>query len=174
MQITFNLPHVFYPGASKVENAYALRVLLDTLVNLNLAFLKYHAPPRLYDSGVKYGRTRIWEPTPALYLPNKHRENFISRFWEPQGEKGGKKRGDCKSLATARIAELLSQGVEARPVFRFAKRPDESGAMDFHILVQVDKKFIPTGWEDPSRILGMGKDELAHFGPIVDLLSISA
>jgi hypothetical protein len=173
MQITFNLPHVFYPGASKVDNAYALRVLLDTLVNLNLAYLRTHKPPGLYQSGVRYGRTRIWEPIPALFLPNKQRESLFNPFWVPMGEKGGDKKGDCKSLATARIAELQNEGIEAKPVFRFAKRQDDSGALDFHILVQVDRRISKTGWEDPSRILGMGKEEVQRFGPIVDLLALT-
>lgn len=170
MIIPVNLPHVFYPGASKVDNALALRALLDLLVNLNLAYIRFHKPPRLYESGVKYGRTRIWEPIPALYLPNKHRESLLTPFWVPIGDSGGEQKGDCKSLATARIAELQAQGIECKPVFRFAKRPDESGALDFHILVQVDRKVSKTGWEDPSRILGMGKEEVQRFGPIVDLL----
>jgi hypothetical protein len=167
MHIVYNIPHAFYPGASKVDNAYALRALLDCLVNLNLGYLKCHNVPGLYQSGVRYGRTRIWEPIPALYMPNKHKENILSVFYTPLGESGGIKRGDCKSLATARIAELQSQGIECQPVFRFAKRPDDSGAIDFHILLQVDKKVSPSGWEDPSRILGMGKEEVARFGPLV-------
>ena len=174
MQIPFNLPHVFYPSASKRDNALALRALLDCLVNLNLAYLRFHKVPGLYQSGVRYGRTRIWEPIPALYLPNKHHESLLTPFWVPIGESGGEQKGDCKSLATARIAELQIQGIEAKPVFRFAKRPDDSGALDFHILVQVDKKVDPRGWEDPSRILGMGKDEVQRFGPIVDFLQLAS
>lgn len=173
MQITYSLPHVFYPGASKVDNAYALRALLDCLVNLNLAYLRFHKVPRLYESGVRYGRTRIWEPIPALYLPNKHVENMLSPFFMPIGEKGGEQKGDCKSLATARIAELQMLGIECQPVFRFAERPDDSGALDFHILLQVDKKVDPRGWEDPSRILGMGKEEVARFGPISAYLKLT-
>jgi hypothetical protein len=175
MQITFNLPHVFYPGASKVDNAYALRVLLDTLVNLNLAYLRTHKPPGLYQSGVRYGRTRIWEPIPALFLANKQRESLFNPFWIPMGDRGGDKKGDCKSLATARIAELQHQGIEAKPVFRFAKRDKNApdSPLDFHILVQVDRKISKTGWEDPSRILGMGKEEVERFGPIVDFLALA-
>jgi len=83
---------------------------------------------------VRYGRTKLWEPIPALYARGY---------------------GDCKSVATARIAELRRQGIEAKPVFRWVERP--GGIRDFHILVQKGDEF-----EDPSKILGMGKDENAR------------
>lgn len=160
MDITINVHQAFYPGASEVDNACALRALLDCLIALNLAYLKYHPVPSLYESGVVYGRTTIWEPTAALYLPNKFSEEGPKGklWWVPMGTSGGKKRGDCKSLSAARIAELRIKGIEANPVFRFSNRPDGSGYQDFHILVQT-----PNGWEDPSRKLGMGKDELRWF-----------
>lgn len=142
MQITFNLPHVFRPPrrASElnqlhIDNAYALRALLDCLVNLNLAHLRYHSCKPLYQSGVVYGRTVWWEPIPALYM---------------------RQYGDCKSLATALIAEYRMSGIAANPVFRWVRNGGDGH--DFHILVQTD-----SGYEDPSKVLGMGKDENAHF-----------
>jgi len=162
MDITFNVHQAFYPGASEVDNACALRALLDCMIALNLAYLKYHPVPSLYESGVVYGRTTIWEPTSALYLPNKFPEQAKGKtWWVPLGTSGGKKRGDCKSLSAARIAELRMQGVNAQPVFRFVNRADGSGYQDFHILVQ--NPTTKTGWEDPSAKLGMGKDELKWF-----------
>jgi hypothetical protein len=159
MDIVLNVHQAFYPGASEVDNACALRALLDCMVALNLAYLRYHPVPSLYESGVVYGRTTIWEPTAALYLPNKHPSRERGKvWWNPVGEVGGKKRGDCKSLTAARIAELRAAGQVANPVFRFSNRADGSGYQDFHILVQT-----PSGWEDPSRKLGMGKDELKWF-----------
>ncbi|MGH9966569.1 MAG: hypothetical protein ACREBG_01880 [Pyrinomonadaceae bacterium] len=133
MQIIYNLPHVFN-GSSHVEDAYALRALLDCLVRLNLAFLRNHPVQNLYRSGVIYGRTTWWEPIPALYR---------------------RKYGDCKSLSAALIAEYVINGIEAKPVFRFNPRGD---AKDFHILVQT-----MNGFEDPSKRLGMGKNECAKF-----------
>lgn len=127
--------HVFFPGANPVENAQALRILLDCLINLNRAFLRKHAAPALYRSGVRYGRTRLWEPIPALY---------------------SRQYGDCKSLTAALIAERREQGEEADPVFRFNPKPN--GTNDFHILVHT-----PKGFEDPSKVLGMGSNENAHF-----------
>lgn len=132
MDITFNIPHAFYPGSSHDENADALRILLDGLIRLNLAYLRHHSVPALYRSGVVYGRTEIWDTLPALYA---------RRF------------GDCKSLSAALIAEYRMAGrKDVFPCFRFIERP--GGGLDYHILVQVGNAF-----EDPSRILGMGSNE---------------
>lgn len=162
MDIVFNIQQAFYPGASGVDNALALKELLDCMVKLNLAYLRYHSAPPLYASGVVYGRTTIWEPIAALYLPNKHARRDFGKvtFWDPIGNYGGKKRGDCKSLSAARIAELIRQGKKAKPVFRFKLRDiDRPGVADFHILVMTED-----GFEDPSAKLGMNQDELRYFG----------
>jgi hypothetical protein len=135
LQITLNLPHVFFPGARTVENAQALRILLDCLINLNRVFLRSHAAPTLYKSGVRYGRTRLWEPIPALYR---------------------RQYGDCKSLSAALIAEYREKGEHAEPAFRWIKNSE--GGTDFHILVHTTR-----GFEDPSKRLGMGSNENAHF-----------
>lgn len=155
MIIPINIAHAFKPTCSRIDNALALRDLLDCMIALNMSFLRKHRVPPLYSSGVTYGRTHIWEPISALYLPNKTPLNRV--FWEPRGVSGGERRGDCKSLATARIAELRLAGKHAEPVFRWAKRP-VGNALDFHILVQT-----PEGWEDPSRKLGMGKVEIERY-----------
>lgn len=135
MEIAFNLPHVFHAGSSSLEDAYVLKILLDALIKVNLGYVRSHNPPSLYRSGVRYGRTTLWEPIPALYARGY---------------------GDCKSLSAVRIAELLNQGVMAKPVFRWRLRND--GGKDFHILIQK-----VGGYEDPSRELGMGKDETKWF-----------
>lgn len=82
-----------------------------------------------------YARTQVWEPIPALYKRGY---------------------GDCKSLTAALIAQYRLAGKKARPVFRFVPRPD--GGTDYHILVQTER-----GFEDPSKVLGMGKNEVAKF-----------
>lgn len=135
MQITFNLPHVFNPSSSPLDNAYALRALLDCLINLDLAFLRLHPAPPLYKAGVRYDRTSWWETIPALYA---------------------RKFGDCKSLSAALIAQYRRSRIPAEPVFRFVTNTD--GSTDYHILVQ-----CPSGFEDPSKVLGMGADENARF-----------
>lgn len=139
MQITLDLPHVFFPGSNSEDNAYALRALLDCLITLNRAYLRNHAAEvkPLYQSGVVYGRTQVWDTIPALYARGY---------------------GDCKSLTAALIAEYREKGIACNPVFRWIQRPN--GVRDFHILVQRGNEF-----EDPSKVLGMGKNENAHFAP---------
>jgi hypothetical protein len=135
MEISFCLPNVFNPQSSPVDDAEALKVLLDTLIKLNVSFCRKYHPKPLYKAGVIYGRTTIWDTIPALYA---------------------RKFGDCKSLSAALIAEYLVKGIPAIPMFRFKKRKD--GGKDFHILVLVDGRF-----EDPSANLGMNRDELKYF-----------
>lgn len=160
MEITYNLPYVFNPECSQVDNAYALRAMLDLQVALGLAYLQYYAAPPLYASGVVYGRTKIWEPLPSLMLANKHsRRDGKMIIWEPLGVSGGARRADCKSLAPALCAEYQHQGIEARCVHRFNPRSDGLGYLDFHILVELGDG----SYEDPSRKLGMGADELRWF-----------
>lgn len=136
MQIVFNLSSVFYPGSNSDEDAYVLRCMLDALIGVNLAYLRYHAAPPLYRAGVVYGRTQEWESIPDVML-----RGF----------------GDCKSLSAWRVAELRNKDLKANPVFRWRVRSDGSRIKDFHILVQT-----MTGYEDPSRQLGMGANEWAH------------
>lgn len=134
MDITFSVPHVFYQGSSQDENADALRILLDALIRVNLAYLHHHSVPALYQAGVVYGRTEIWDSIPALYA---------------------RKFGDCKSLTAALVAQYLIKGIEAKPEFRFLPMPD--GSTEYHILVRVNGVN-----EDPSKRLGMLEYEAAH------------
>lgn len=135
MLISINLPHVFAPGSSPRENADALRELLECLIGLNIAFLRCHKVRPLYKSGVFYKRTEVWDTIPGLY------------------QRG---YGDCKSLSAALIAQLRFAGALAEPNFRFVQ--NSSGGTDYHILVQTS-----TGFEDPSKVLGMLKDENFYF-----------
>lgn len=136
MQITFDVPHVFNPKASRSENAAVLTTLLECLIRVNRIYLKRHPRTKpLYRSGVVYGRTEIWDSIPALY----------SRGY-----------GDCKSLTAALVAEYREHNIPSAPVFRF--NPNSDGSTDYHILVETK-----TGFEDPSRVLGMGKNENAYF-----------
>lgn len=139
MQIVYNLPHVFYPGSNRGDNADALQAMLDMLIRVNMSYIRSmrkrgHAVPLLYESGVVYARTVWWEPIPALY----------ERGW-----------GDCKSLTCAKVAEDRLAGMDCRAVFRFNPKPNST---DYHILEQ-----IPGGYHDPSAVLGMGMDEAAYF-----------
>jgi hypothetical protein len=128
VRISFDLGFVFHPSASDEDNALVLRVLLEALVAFDMLYLQRERAPKLYDAGVVYGRTQVWDSIPDLYA---------------------RRYGDCKSLTGARVAELRRAGEQAKPVFRFAQNP-QSGRRDFHILVQRKR-----GFEDPSRELGM-------------------
>jgi hypothetical protein len=135
------MPHVFHRGSSNLDNARALKLSLEYLIALNLIFLDAqarlgHPVTNLYRSGVVYGRTLVWDTIPALYM---------------------RTYGDCKSLTAALIAQYRKAGIACNPVFRFRKN-QRNGENDFHILVQRGGTF-----EDPSKALGMGQDELRYF-----------
>jgi hypothetical protein len=132
--VTFPLPHAFTPGSSALENAKVLKAMMQALVATDEAYLEHHAAPKLYASRVVYGRTNEWEAIPAV-LARGH--------------------ADCKSLAAWRVAELRKEGQRADIVFRWRERPN--GVRDYHILI-----VTPKGYEDPSKVLGMGANEWAH------------
>lgn len=137
-QVTFDLPHVFHVESTPHENAIALQTLLHCLCSIDRIFLMHRMGqvPCLYDSGVIYDRTIVWDSIPALYARGY---------------------GDCKSLACARAAEYLVNGYPANIVFRWL-HDSKDGVTNYHILVQT-----PTGFEDPSKVCGMGSDENAYF-----------
>lgn len=130
MRLPFDIGYVFHPSASDEDNAEVLRLALEFLIGCNMLYLYRFRKrvPYLYDSGVIYDRTTVWDSIPDLYVRQK---------------------GDCKSLTGTRIAELRCAGKKAVPVFRFAQNP-VTGRREFHILVQTDG-----GFEDPSKVLGM-------------------
>jgi len=128
--IPFELSHEFSEGSTPEENSFALKVLLDALIALDVGYLRTRRwVPPLYASGIVYERTRNW-----LTVETMLRYGY----------------GDCKSLAAMLIAErIVRNGITCRPVFRDIQRAD--GALDFHILVQT-----PSGvYEDPSKVCGM-------------------
>lgn len=119
------------PGPRRGQS---LGALLRTVHALNVSWLRAHPRvPRLYASGVRYGRE-----------PRGIREDFatlpvvLSRGW-----------GDCDDLAPALSAELVVRdGVDARPLV-VQVRPGL-----WHCVVE-----LPDGRRlDPSRRLGMGGD----------------
>jgi len=127
---SFNFPHVFTPTSSRADNAMVIRACLDFLIHVNEDFLSRRPPMRgLFDSGVHYERTTIWDSIPALYKRGY---------------------GDCKSLSAALIAQYRHVNRPALPSFRYTPRPGAGTQADYHILVQTEE-----GFEDPSKILGM-------------------
>ncbi len=134
MKIEIDMPHAFGPDSSNTANARALKVMLDCMVALNQAYLHDHPCPALYRAGVIYGRTVVWDTIPAVIA---------------------KGYGDCKSLTPWLIAEYRQRGIAAEPVFRWVN--NAKGGIDYHILVGLaDGSFT-----DPSKVLGMGKNENA-------------
>lgn len=131
MRLPFDIGFCYHPDASDEDNAEILRLALEFLIACNMRYLYSFRSqvPTLYNSGVTYDRTTVWDSIPDLYA---------------------RQRGDCKSLTAARVAELRAAGREAIPVFRFAQNPN-TGRREFHILVKTGGK----GFEDPSKILGM-------------------
>lgn len=144
MLIPYNISHAFFPGADKTMNARTLRVLMRNLIELNLVYLEEaprlgYAVPLLYASGVVYDRTNWWEPIDALYK---------------------RKFGDCKSLTGAWIAQQWMRGIKCEPVHRWVENDD--GTTEYHILAHCGGGVF----EDPSKVLGMGDNEVAKFfGP---------
>lgn len=135
--VEFDLPRCFDSASDPIDNAKALQALLHCLGAINLIYIQYRhgqvAP--LYQSGVIYDRTLVWDSIPALYARGY---------------------GDCKSLTSALIAEYVANGMMAKPVFRWIVAADHQ--TNYHILVQV-----PGGFEDPSKVCGMEQHENAYF-----------
>lgn len=134
MIIPFGIEFAFYPGSNPVVNAKVLKASMLYLIAIDQIYLRDNpGTPELYQAGVVYGRTEIWDSIPDV----------IARSY-----------GDCKSLTAWLIAERREQGLMCEPVFRFRELPN--GQLQYHILVQT-----PDGFEDPSKFLGMGANENA-------------
>lgn len=150
MDLVFHFPLTFNADSDYVRNAYTLNELLKCQTAINVQYLRHNPKtPELYKSGLRYGRTTVWERLPEAYLPNKHKGRF-EKYWEP-GLNNGRIIADCKTLGPIRAAELIVSGRAAQCQFRFLPRTDDSGNLDFHILLVTDNGYE----EDPSRVLGM-------------------
>ncbi len=115
------------PELPPEEAASAVACLVEALVQVNLIYLKStRGVPLLHASGVRYEEDAPWQDVPALLLS---------------------RRGDCKSLAAWRIAELRAQGKSALVHVVYVPREEEDL---FHVQVRRGSRI-----EDPSRFLGM-------------------
>lgn len=110
-----------------------LRAVLDLLVKLNLIELGQRRYPDLYKSGIRYKK----EPKiPGRFERWQTIKDMMRSGW-----------GDCEDLASARVAQLRMMGVRAVPWLK------KHGGT-WHVVVR-----YPNGkFEDPSKILGMGKE----------------
>lgn len=129
---------LFDPDTDRVYSERAILSLLYGLVGVNREYLRRYQTLPLYRAGVKYIReegSEHWLAIPDII------------------KNGG---GDCEDLACWRVAELLEVGVNAKPFLRWRKHGGSFYL--YHVLVKKmvgGKEII----EDPSRILGMGKEE---------------
>jgi hypothetical protein len=190
MVVSFGVSFAFYPGSDPELNAVALKALLDALIALNRAYLRTASRygkriPTLYNSGVRYGRAPAgtldtWDSIPDLYNKGYGDCKSLTAAFVAQARELGH---DCEPTFryTYRTLpkELLSTwysklqmvrdrfGADSVPYKALLKLND--GGLDYHILVLTDGTmpqaltYSPPGtlWIDPSKKLGMGKNENA-------------
>jgi len=126
MRVTLHIP----------ASRSALTAALEGLTQLNevligRASLSGRSLPLLYESGIRY----VPEVAGA------------GEKWQTIDQMLRTLRGDCEDLASARAAELRSQGIDARAIVL------RSGPRTFHAVVLWPDGLI----EDPSKKLGMRK-----------------
>ncbi len=127
---------LFNGESDRNRSQRSLLWLMEALVSINREYLRsFPRTPRLYEAGVRYvgeeDGAEDWQAVPAVI------------------RNAG---GDCEDLACWRVAEQLEAGVSCRPFIRWRRYGD--GFYLYHVLVE-----YPGGrMEDPSRVLGMGKD----------------
>lgn len=127
----------FKPGTSRDESHEIMSILLDTLVRLNLAYLRRHPDtPNPYKGGVRYRQ----EP--------RGQEQWLTI---PEAIAQG--HADCEDLGCWLAAYKTFHGQQARACFKWARKPYQGRmATVYHIVTcTADGKV-----EDPSRVLGMG------------------
>lgn len=104
-----------------------IKVMVNTLVSLDVNQLKRARLPKIYESGVRY-----------------RREGTGKEQWQTIEQMLETRYGDCEDLAAWRCAELRMLGIRAVPWF--SKR-----GKTWHVYVR-----YPNGkTEDPSERLGM-------------------
>ena len=106
-----------------------LEQALEGLVGVDRWLLARGLVPPLYRSGVRYR----WK------LPGTG--------WDHAGIVVKRGSGDCKDVASWRVAELREQGVDARPYVV------HTGGRNYHVVVRYPDGII----EDPSRVLIVGE-----------------
>jgi hypothetical protein len=120
-------------GFEVEASAARLKIVLNALVCLNLLEMSAKKYPPLYRSGVRYRR----EPQ----IPGRYEQWLTIKDLVARGH------GDCEDLASTRVAELRRLGVRAIPWLL-------KNGPTWHVVVRYPDGRI----EDPSRILGMGKE----------------
>lgn len=108
------------------ETSSVFAALIESLVDINRAYLRRHPTIPLYKAGILYDEkpTDAWKDIPALFA---------------------KKRGSCYDLAAWRIAELREAGFDARIHLVLYKTAERDL---FHVQVAVNGKI-----EDPTKLV---------------------
>ncbi len=125
-----------------------LQAILECWVTINRAWRRRNPQaPKLYDSGVRYGRVRC--PDGSLGP------------WESVLDAYNRGVADCKVLTAIRVAELRDEGTRCRPVFRTLQLTDSMGRVkkSTHVLVEKETPGLlrraTLTHECPSAKLGM-------------------
>ncbi len=126
---------LFATEADRLRSQKVLLILLDALVASNVDWLQRKpGTPGIYQAGVRYraeAGTEEWK-----IIPECMRDGLA----------------DCEDLAAWLCAELRVKGVAAKPYLEFKRY---GNFYLYHVMVK-----LPNGEVlDPSRRLGMGKDE---------------
>jgi hypothetical protein len=131
LRVSFLLD-LFKSKAQEPMSHEALRVLLQAVTLIDVLYLSAHPEtPPIYASGVRYRE----EPSGA-------------EDWQDIPTCLRRKVADCDDVACWRAAELIAQGIPARPDFEIQR--GENGSVLYHIVTRT-----PRGTEDPSYVMGM-------------------
>ena len=129
-RVTFQLSRALSPNVPAAEQLPPLNALCHALYVCNLDWLEANPDaPSILSGHVRYAL----DP------------RGIER-WLDIGQLHERKRGDCKSIASAVAAELTVAGMRAVPMVV----PTNEVRPDFHVVVATDR-----GIYDPSITLGM-------------------
>jgi hypothetical protein len=130
---------LFADAQRREQSELVLRYLLEVLCAANVLYLQQHPhTPGIYQSGVRYAAEE-----PACKTCPFPEEWLAIPYVLAAG------KADCEDLACWRVAELLMQGVPARPGFSYRMLSPQLAM--YHIFVVLPDGSI----EDPSRKLGM-------------------
>lgn len=98
-------------------------------------------------------RARAGRPLPPLYASGVRYRRERGERWMDAARVAAVGHGDCEDLASWRAAELrLAGDAHASPVFTVRHLP--GGRRLFHVIVRRGDGTT----EDPSRLLGMGRE----------------
>jgi len=126
---------LFTDGLTRQGSEKIILYLLEALIKADTIQMSEVSIPKLYESGVRYVA------------------DYETPEWKGAIRAFQDKTAECKDLAAWRCAEYRKAGIAAMPHL-FWRSNDRTGQLLYHVVCR-----LPTGrFEDPSRMLGMGKD----------------